>query len=317
MDYILEMTGGIGKHIMASSFIKWLNEKYPDSKISIISAYPEIFEYNPRIFRNLRLGQPYLFEDYIKGRDLRRGEPYGMIEYYRSENKMHLNKVWPKAYGFNEYIDNPEMELYLTQGEEMDGKIFNEQNPNLLTLQAFGGLPPGAMYSKEKIDSSQRDMPYEFACKIVAMFLQRGFRILQIRNAGERPLPNTIQLQLPFRNVLPISKYSMGHIGIDSSMMHGAAVFKKPQLIFWGNTHKDNLGYFYEGVDNISNKYGMHCRPNLQVDDLAGIYPYKDKNEGKEFEYTDEELNQFVNNFISKLKPNKILTPIIPTKCSS
>lgn len=306
MDYIIEITGGIGKEIMATSFIKWLSEKYPNSKISVISPFPDLFEYNPRIHRNLIIGQPYLFEDYVKGKDFRRGEPYSVYEYYREEKKMHLMKVYPKAYGFNEYNENPKSEIYLTKGEEMDGKVFNEQNPNLLTFQCFGGLPQGMNYNKDKIDMDQRDIPYEFACKIAFLFMERGFRLLQIRSQGERAIPNTIQLNMPFRNLLPIAKYSLGHIGIDSSMMHGAAVFENPQLIFWGNTHKDNLGYTYEGVFNISNKQGMHCRPHLQVYDNAGVFPFKDKDEGKEFNYTDEELREYVDKFVSYLKSKTI-----------
>jgi hypothetical protein len=300
MDYVIELTGGIGKHIMATSFIKWLNEKYPDSKIKVISAYPEIFEYNPRIYRNLRMGQSYLFEDYIKGCDLRRGEPYSLIEYYRDENKMHLMKLYPKAYGF-EYNENPQAEIYLTKGEEIDGQAYNSQNPNLITLQSTGGLPPGTAYSKEKIDMDQRDMPYEFTCKIVSLLNKKGYKVLQIRGMGERPIPDTLQLNLPFRNFLPIVKYAKGHIGIDSSVMHGAAIFKKPQLIFWGSTHKDNLGYNYKGVINSFNKFGMHCRPYLQVNDSAGCFPYKDKNQGKEFDYSDEEIIKIVDNFLLNL----------------
>ena len=301
MDYVIELQGGIGKHIMATSFIKWLNEKYPDSKIKVVSAYPEIFEYNPRVYRNLKMGQSYLFEDYIKGCDLRRGEPYSLIEYYRDENKMHCMKLFPKSYGF-EIDENPVSEIYLTKGEEMDGTAYCMQNPNLITLQPTGGLPPGTPYSKDKIDMDQRDMPHELACKIVFLLNQKGYKVLQIRGAGERPIPDTLQLNLPFRNFLPIIKHAVAHIGIDSSAMHGAAIFKKPQLIFWGSTHKDNLGYFYPGVTNISNKFGMHCRPFLQVNDMAGCFPFKDKNTGKEFNYSDEEITKIVDNFLINLK---------------
>ena len=264
MDYVIELSGGIGKHIMATSMIKFINEKYPKSKITVVSPFPEIFEYNPRVHRNLTMGQPYLFEDYIKGNDFRRGEPYGFYEYYRDEKKMHCMKLYPKAYGF-EYDENPQSEIYLTKGEELDGKVFNEQNPKLITFQCFGGLPQGMNYNKDKVDADQRDIPYPLACKIVTLLTMKGFKVLQIRSQGERALPDTIQLNMPFRNLLPICKYSVGHVGIDSSMMHGAAAFKKPQLIFWGNTHKDNLGYDYNGVFNISNKYGMHCRDRKSV----------------------------------------------------
>jgi len=302
MDYVLEITGGLGKHLLATSLIKWINEKFPESKITVISAFPEIFEYNPRIHRNLHLSQPYLFEDYIKGNDFRKGEPYALYEYYRDEDKKHIMELYPKAYGFNELNENPESEIYLTKGEELDGEVFRRQNGNYITFQAFGGLINGMTPSRMKIDSDQRDMDFELACKIVAIFFKAGIKVVQARSQSERPIPGTIQINVPFRNFIPISKYSLGHVGIDSSMMHVAATLKKPQLIFWGGTHKDNLGYGGKGVFNVANKFSMHCRPHLQLPDRSGVFPFRNENEGKEFEYTNEELEKYLKEFIDFIK---------------
>jgi len=302
MNYVIEISGGIGKHIMATSFIKWLNEKYPEKKITMVSAYPEIFEYNPRVHRNLKLGQSYLFEDYIKGNDFRRGEPYSVIEYYQDKNKKHLMNVFPKAYGFNNLNSNPQAEIYLTKGEEMDGKIYNEQNKPLIIFQPLGGLPPGAQANRMKMDSSQRDLPLELAMKIVNSLNQKGFKILQIRGPSEVPVPGTLQLELPFRNLLPIIKHSVGYVGIDSAGMHASASFKKPQLVFWGGTHMDNLGYKYEGTFNVFNGNGMHCRPHLQIHDQEGLFPYLDKSDGFEFDYSDIEIEKHINKFVEYIK---------------
>ena len=303
MDFVIEVTGGIGKHIMATSLVKWINEKYPDSKIIVVSAYPEVFEMNPRVYRNLHLMQPYLFEDYIKGKDFRKGEPYSIIDYYRDENKKHLMYVMPKAYGFNEYNENPETELYLTKGDEEGGRIFNENNPRLLTIQVAGGVGPGMNgCNKDKIDNSQRDLEFQLSIKVTNELMRKGYRLLQIRTKQERELPGCIQLDTNFRNLFAISKYSKGHVGIDSSMMHTAASLKKPMLIFWGGTHMDNLGYKYDGVFNAYNDKAMHCRPHIQMHDRTVALPYFDKNNGREFEYSDKELREHIEKFISFLQ---------------
>ncbi len=303
MNYSLECKGGIGKHICFTSFIKWINEKFPKSKINIFSAYPEMFEYNPRVHRNLRLGQPYSFEDYIKGTDFRKGEPYACYDYYKETGKKHLMNLFPKAYGFGKEDENPEMEIYLTKGEEMDGQMFCQQNFPLVTFQGFGGLPPGITPGKDKVDSSQRDLNFDLSQKIVNILVKNGLKVLQVRSNTEPIMQNTMQLNVPFRNILPILKHSMAHIGIDSAGMHGAAVFKKPMLIFWGQTHVDNLGYTYEGVTNLWRKGSMHCRPHIQLIDNEGVFPYKDKFEGFEFDYSDGELEQHLNKFLNFLKP--------------
>ena len=85
-------------------------------------------------------------------------------------------------------------------------------------------------------------------------------------------------------------------------MMHASAVFKKPMLIFWGQTHVDNLGYTYDGVNNIWRDGGMHCRPHIQLVDNEGVFPTKDKFEGFEFDYSDGELEQHITKFLDSIK---------------
>jgi hypothetical protein len=298
MDYVIEISGGIGKHVLATSFIKWLNEKYPKRKIYVISAYPEIFEYNPRIYRNLHLSQPYLFEDYIKGKDYRKGEPYRVIEYYREKNKKHLREVFPKAYGFNTFNKEPTNELFLTKGEQIDGQVYAQQNGPYITFQALGGLPPGASPNRAKIDSSWRDMPRELAFSIVKKLNERGFKVLQLRNNQEPIIPGTMQINLPVRNIIPLVKEAKAHIGIDSVWMHVAGTFKKPMLTFWGSTHKDNLGYTHEGSINAFNEFGMHCRPRFGLPDREAMFPYKDKKEGFEFEYTEKQIDKYLDQLL-------------------
>jgi len=315
MDYVIEISGGIGKHVMASSFIRWLNEKYPSKKITVVSAYPEIFEYNPRIFRNLHISQPYLFEDYIKNNDYRKGNPYELKEFYREKNKKHLMEIFPKAYMFGELDKDPKSEIHLTKGEEQEGINYNKQNGPLITLQIIGGLPPNALPGKEKMDSSQRDLPQKIALKIVETLTKNGFKILQLRNKVEPQIPGTLQVDTSFRNIIPLVKHAVAHVGIDSSWMHVAGCFKKPMLTFWGGTHKDSFGYFHEGSFNAFTKSAMHGRPYFSVHDREAMYPYKSDKEGFEMDYTEKEVEDQINKLITYLN-NKVHKGKSPIKIS-
>lgn len=307
MNYVIEITGGIGKHVMATSFIKWLNEKEPKKKITVVSAYPEIFEYNPRIYRNLHLTQPYLFEDYIKNADYRKGNPYELKEFYREKNKKHLCQIFPKAYGFGVLDENPEEEIFLTKGEEQEGINFNNQYGNkVITFQCIGGLPPNTLSGKEKMDSSQRDMPHKIAIKIIDILNKRGYKVLQLKGKQEPRLPNTLQMDAQFRNLIPIVKYAVAHIGIDSSWMHVAGCFKKPMLTFWGGTHKDSFGYFHEGTFNSFTKYDMHGRPYFAIHDREALYPYKSSYDGLGMNYTDREIEKKVDELLANID-NKVI----------
>ena len=83
--YTLHLSGGIGKHIIATSFIRWLKEKEPDCKINTFSAWPEVFMHNPYINRNLHHNTSYAFDDYIQGTEFRTGEPYSFTPYFEQE----------------------------------------------------------------------------------------------------------------------------------------------------------------------------------------------------------------------------------------
>jgi hypothetical protein len=299
-DFVLQFNGGIGKAIMATSFIKWLKEKYPDQKITIISPWPEIFEYSPHIYRNLPMHQAYLFEDYIKGKDFRSGEPYSLEEYYREENKMHCMELYPKSFGFHEYNEKPVAELFLTPGEKKDAENFKIQGSPAFTIQISGGVPQGAPQGVQKDDMAQRDLQLQIGTYIATHLIQRGFRVVQIAQQGEPqiPLPQVIRFNLPFRRMACLSPVIAGHIGIDSSMMHASAVFKTPQLIFFEQTHKDNLGYDYEGFFHVSKPEGMYCRPHVALPDNGGIYPYRDPKELKAAEWTNEEIQKSLDEFL-------------------
>jgi hypothetical protein len=306
-DLVIQLSGGIGKAIMATSFVKWLNEQYPKRKITVVSPWPEIFEYNPRVWRNLPVQQAYLYEDYIKGRDFRMGEPYQRVEYYREDDKKHLCNVYPLAYGFDKTNDEPQNEIYFNQGEMYDVQQFINQGPPVFTIQMSGGIPQGVggVNIADKIDSSQRDFTSHMGQHIVDNLNSKGFRVLQICQANEPKLKNVIHMNTSFRKLAALTSAIAGHIGIDSSYMHACSVTKTPMMIFWGQTHKNNVGYSYDGSIHKSKPESMHCRPKVQMPDRAGVFPYRDANEHLAMNWSPDELTTSVNEFVKWVEENR------------
>lgn len=302
-DFVIQLQGGIGKHIAATSFIKWINDKYPEQKITVVSSFPEVFEYNPHIYRNLPQQQAYLFQDYIKGRDYRNGEPYHCHEFY--DERMSIMKLYPKAYQFGEYNENPKSEIFLTEGERQEMELFAKSGPPVITMQVFGGVPPGQAIPVRKADIGQRDMPMELAMKLSGILQANGFRVLQVRQMNEPQIPGTLQMNMPFRNWMALSSYIVGHVGIDSSFMHSAAVFEKPMLIFWSQTHKDSIGYNYDKVINAFKKGSMKYRPQIAMPDRAAMFPYRDKSESTSWNYTSEQISNYMEDFLNKVDNKK------------
>ena len=62
---VIQMEGGIGKHINATALISELKKKY--EKIFVLSAYPDIFE--GLVDRSLPFNLIFGYEDYIKDAD--------------------------------------------------------------------------------------------------------------------------------------------------------------------------------------------------------------------------------------------------------
>jgi hypothetical protein len=319
--YVIQLNGGIGKAICATSFISWLYDQ-GKPEITVISAWPEIFERNPKIHRNLPLNQAYLFEDYIRGKDYRVGEPYHAIEYYRDKNKKHIMEVFPKSYSFDgkcSYDTHPS-EIILTEGELAEANQFAMQGQPIITLQATGGVPQGGVPNPSfKLDNSQRDMFFEAAKGIVKQLTEKGFRVLQICQKTEPKIEGCIHLDMPFRKYVALIPHIKAHIGIDSSFMHACGAFKTPQLVFWGQTHVDNLGYQYPGTFNKWKKGAMECRPHVAMPDNAATmtYPANDK----AMDWTVEEVTPMVEELLKYLQENSsgyynknIPLPITATK---
>lgn len=295
----LDLTqGGIGKQICATSLVKWTAEKTKE-KVIVVSYYPEIFEYNPNVYRNLSPMQPYLFEDYLKGTDIRKGDPYILMEYYRDTDKMHINKLFPKAYGFNEYNESPEMEIYLTENERKDVETFIKADTRpVITIQTSGGVAQGTQSNKGVNNPPMRDMPTEVGQKIVNYLSSKGYRVAHVRQQNEPGLQNTITFNVRFRQFIALSEQSKGHIGIDSSMLHAAAVWKKPQIIFWSQTFPENLGYTYPGAINVFKKISGHPA-SFSLPDQAGTLMNRDLEAEKEaWNYTDDELSKLLTDFL-------------------
>jgi ADP-heptose:LPS heptosyltransferase len=124
---IFRIGNAIGDQICMSSVIRLINEQYP-FRIVVISSFPELFDNNPRLWRNFGVKVNYVgsyiakilrfvtgerIENFLFKSDL-----YSMEEYMREKNsKLHLAEV--HAMHFKIFIDFHEItnELYLSEQE--------------------------------------------------------------------------------------------------------------------------------------------------------------------------------------------------------
>jgi hypothetical protein len=300
--YTTIFNGGIGKHICGSTLLRYIQEKEPDAQITVISGYPEVFLNNPRIYRNLHFGTSYVFDDYIKGTDLRIGDPYPMMEYYQDEK--HLSQLMPKAYRFEQENENIYPELYIGEEEQRQVKQFAAQSKNpIITVQVTGGNQMHQNPQKDPKQLSPRDLLQDSAQKIVDICVAKGFNVLQVALPHEYHLKNVMIFNgQPFRSYIPVIPHIVAHIGIDSAMMHAVAAFKKPALIFWNNTNVKALGY-----PNMVNIHKDKCptpmcsRPHVGMPDQIPEGGWKCPHNLECQKWTLEEIEENVSKFLESI----------------
>ena len=142
-NLVLHINGGLGKCIMATAVIRSYKTVYPQSKVVVVSGYPEVFLHNPDVYRNFGFNTPYLWQDY-----------YGNPEYYVYAHDPYMNIKWIKNFD-KHFIDVWCEELFVPSvqktpllyfsGPEADelNSMIKVDKP-LIVVQSTGGANPAA-----------------------------------------------------------------------------------------------------------------------------------------------------------------------------
>lgn len=224
---IFHIDGGCGKSIVATSVVKSLKAAYPEHKIIVISAYPEVFIHNPNIFRVYKFGNlPYFYDDYIKNKNSKvfRMEPYHSEDLLYK--RKHLAEIWCDI--FNIPCISIKPELFLTERELISvNKQLNKQGPILIVQSSGGAEQQNHPYSWS------RDLPPQFTQEIINEVKDNFSKILHIRRDNQLILDNTVQLSDNFRNLFCYIFLSDKFLCMDSFTQHTAAAFNKPSTVGW------------------------------------------------------------------------------------
>jgi hypothetical protein len=263
MEFIVfSVSGGIGKNVIATSVARAINEQYPDRKIIILTAHPDIWINNPRIFKVIQFGQTaYFYDDYIKDKNtlIFTHDPYGSTDaIYRTKP---LSQVWCELCGVEWKGEKPE--LYFTELER--DQLFHTINKTgpILLIQPFGGAQTHHKYSW------MRDIPPVLAQRIVDEF-KNDYRIIQIKREDQLLLNGAEFLTANPRNLALALMLSDKRIFIDSFMQHAAAALGLPSSVFWiGNS---SLTFGYNIHQNIVTSFEVGSTRNSLFDpfDIQG-----------------------------------------------
>jgi hypothetical protein len=252
-NLIVVIDGGIGKVICATAVIKRLAEEFPDKKIIVITGYPDIFLYNPHVYKIFNFGNPlYFYDDYVNSESfVIKVEPYTEYNYmFCSE---HIIDTWCKMIGFERKEAMPEMffmDNELAAAEAYVEKITQSGKKKFIMLQWIGGIVPQEKSELAMLDvigrMHRRSLPKAVAQKLANKLVTRDYVVGSIQHPNFPDIQGTEKLffnNAPVRGVIALLKYAEGFIGIDSFIHHAATVFNTPGVVIWGGTNPKKLGY--------------------------------------------------------------------------
>lgn len=233
---ILQIEGGIGKNVVATSVVRAISKQWPDRKVIILTAHPDVWFCNPRVHKVLEFGKtPYFFKDYISSGDTKLliQEPYRSEDYVYK--RKHLSEVWCDMYGIK--WDGEKPELYFTNLEfDFLSTTINKDRPIFL-IQPFGGAAQqGHKYSWA------RDLSPKVAQDIVDE-MSKSYRVIQVRREDQIALKSCEYLSMNPRQLALSIMLSDKRLFIDSYMQHASAALGFQSTVVWVVNSPNVLGY--------------------------------------------------------------------------
>jgi len=224
---IFHIDGGCGKNIAATSVVKSIKAAYPEHKLIVVCAWPEVFIHNPNIYRVYKFGNiPYFYDDYINKKDsiVLRMEPYhsGDLLY----KKKSLSEIWCNVLNIPCVDTKPE--IFLTERELIFTQNKIQKDGPILIVQTSGGAEQqGHPYSWS------RDLPPAFAQEVVNSVKDKFSKVLHIRRDNQPELKGTFKVTDNFRNLFCCIALCDKFLGIDSFMQHACAALNKKATVGW------------------------------------------------------------------------------------
>jgi hypothetical protein len=236
---IFHIEGGLGKHVMATAVAQCIKNNYPDRKLVVVCAYPEIYLNLEFVDRVYRLGNtPYFYDDYINNKDSKifKHEPYFTEDHIHK--KLNLIENWCKIYNLNYNGEFPTLSFNLRQ-QQIGFNKWKREKP-IMVIQTNGGPLQDQPYPY----SWTRDIPYDVAQKIVDAF-SNYYHIIQICRHEANVLNGVEVVKEPMSNMelFSLLLFSQKRLLIDSCLQHASAALGLRSTVLWVGTSPKVFGY--------------------------------------------------------------------------
>jgi hypothetical protein len=235
MNIIFQISGGLGKCIMATAVCSAIKKKYPEANLIVVSAYADVFLNNPNVHRSYNFGgMSYFYDEFVDDKEFKAfaHDPY--LETAHIKQNEHLIKTWCEM--FNVPYNGETPEIFLTQREI---KFFQNKfvaDKPIMVIQTNGGGQTEHKYSWA------RDIPSPAVVKVIEHF-KEDYYIAHIRREDQLGYENTIPVTDTFRGLCALINFSAKRLLIDSFAQHAAAALGLPSTVCWVANKPKVFGY--------------------------------------------------------------------------
>lgn len=242
MNIVFQINGGIGKCVMATAVCEAIKKQYPESKLIVISGYPDVFLNNPNVSRTYNFGgMSYFYEEFIEDKEFKifAHDPYLQTEHIQQNE--HLIKTWCDMFDIPYNGELPK--IYLTDREtKFFGNKFLSDKP-ILVIQSNGGGQSDMKYSWA------RDIPTNVMESVIKEFKDE-YNIVHIKREDQISYEHTIPVMDSFRAIAVLIGLSSKRFLMDSFVQHTASALGLPSTVCWVVNKPEVFGY--ELHDNIT-----------------------------------------------------------------
>ena len=279
MNIILSINGGMGKSIFATAVCKAIKKKYPDSKLIVVTGYPDVFLNLPYVDMSFNHGQEtYFFEKYVQNQEVIvfANEPYLVTEHIQL--KEHIIESWCRLCDVPYNGETPE--VYINEREILYYSNKYQSDKPIMVIQTNGGGQQEHKYSWA------RDIPSFVVNAVIEQYKYR-YNIYHIRRDDQIAYENTIPVQDNYKAIATLIARSQKRLFMDSFCQHLAAALQKNSSVLWiGNSPKI---FGYNIHDNIL------ANPETKKPDLRNAFLAKYNIGGAFHEFPYETERQIFN----------------------
>ncbi|MGD9202355.1 MAG: glycosyltransferase family 9 protein [Chitinispirillia bacterium] len=249
---LLYDTAGYGDTLLVAAVARELKKKYGKIEITVNRTRKELLDNNPNVDN---IGQQY------NGVDL--NYHYGKYNIKKNTGSTLIQIMCKKV-----SIENPEnlVDIYFTKDEIKYADMHTSRiKKPVITIHT----------TSNNFDNSRKFWPVTYWERIVDI-LRNNYTLIQLGNSDEIPIRGSINFlgKQNIRLSIALIKKAKLHLGIVSSLMHGAAAVGTPAIILFGGFERFAL-HQYKNIFPVESY--VECSPCIKANEKMEKCPYKNR----------------------------------------